>query len=150
MLGSLSRKLRIFGFDTLYSKEGTDDEMIRIVRDQGRILLTADVALWERLTAIGGDALLVKGADDRSRMSSLLGVPGFSARLALGESRCSVCNGELEKVARRVAVASLSSGQARHRYYYRCTACGKLYWHGKHWERLRRLSYQLKERKRLT
>jgi len=148
MLGSLARKLRIFGFDTLYFKEGTDEELLSLAREEGRTLLTADVALWR---AAAGRALLVKGADDRVRMAGLAGqVPDFAALLELGESRCAVCNGELEKVSRRDAAASLSGGEARHRAYYRCLACGKVYWHGKHWERLRRLSSDMRKKKRLT
>ena len=148
MLGSLARKLRIFGFDALYVREGTDEEMMRLADDEDRILLTSDVALWKRSSAAGTRALLVTGRDDGSRMASLLeAAPGFSRRLDLGESRCALCNGELEKVGRGLAEASLSYGRARHRSYYRCKSCDKLYWHGKHWERLRRLNSRLRKQR---
>ena len=67
-------------------------------------------------------------------------------RLGRGSaSRCAVCNGELEPLRRRDA-AALSvppKALARHRLFYRCSVCSRLYWHGGHWERLRRLSYSL-------
>jgi uncharacterized protein len=148
MLGSLARKLRIFGFDTLYQREGTDEEIMRLAHEEGRVLLTSDVELWRRSNAAGGLAVLVKGKDDRSRMASLLETtPGFSRRLELGESRCAVCNGELEKVGRAAAEASLPEGRARHRTYYRCMSCQKLYWHGGHWGRLRRLHSTLRKQR---
>jgi len=147
MLGSLARKLRIFGFDTLYVNEGTDEEIMRLAKAGDRILLTSDVELCKRSNAAGARALLVTGSDDRSRMASLSGAaPGFSRRLDLGESRCALY-GELEEVGRDVAEASLPGRRARHRTYYRCESCGKLYWHGKHWERLRRLNSQLRKQR---
>ncbi len=42
MLGSLARKLRIFGFDTLYFKDGGDSELLKLAKSEGRILLTSD------------------------------------------------------------------------------------------------------------
>jgi len=45
MLGSLSRWLRLFGFDTLYSNDFDDRELIKISIQDDRILLTRDHSL---------------------------------------------------------------------------------------------------------
>ncbi|MDI7277663.1 MAG: Mut7-C RNAse domain-containing protein, partial [Anaerolineae bacterium] len=44
MLGRLARWLRILGYDTLYDPRWHDDELVRLARAQGRILLTRDGA----------------------------------------------------------------------------------------------------------
>jgi uncharacterized protein len=41
MLGSIARKLRIFGFDTLYNAQVNDDEILKIGMEQDRVILTA-------------------------------------------------------------------------------------------------------------
>ncbi|MGI0081019.1 MAG: Mut7-C RNAse domain-containing protein, partial [Nitrososphaerales archaeon] len=48
MLGSLSTKLRILGFDTLYDKESSDLQLLEIAKESGRILLTSDHELLLR------------------------------------------------------------------------------------------------------
>ena len=42
MLGSIARKLRIFGFDTIYIFAHADDEILKIGIEQDRVILTAD------------------------------------------------------------------------------------------------------------
>ena len=42
MLGSVARKLRIFGFDTLYIKHIHDDEVLKIGIEDNRVILTCD------------------------------------------------------------------------------------------------------------
>jgi uncharacterized protein len=150
MLGSLARKLRIFGFDTLYFREGGDDALRALAKEEKRTILTADRALIELSRREGLHAYLVDGRTDRER---LLCVRRQAAAVSFrvgraGASRCALCNGELELLRRREAAALPvpPKALAQHRLFYRCTVCSKVYWHGGHWERLRRLSYSLKEK----
>ena len=50
MLGSLARKLRIFGYDTLYFREGSDAELERVAIAEDRVIVTADRGLAEPRT----------------------------------------------------------------------------------------------------
>ena len=149
MLGSVARKLRIFGYDALYFKEGGDVELQAMAKRTGRIVLTSDLVLFERLQKHGKQSFLVQGNSDRQRLLSLLRSAGPGLELRLGgrnASRCAVCNGELEVATKKVAHEGgvPSKVLARHRLFFRCTSCGRFYWRGKHWGRLRRLSYSLK------
>lgn len=148
MLGSLARKLRIFGFDTLYFREGSDAELERLALAEGRVIVTADGGLAEHSNRRGLAVLMVRGDGDRARLESLL-VQARSNSLILraGSPRCALCNSDLERVGRVVAEASLPAAvTARHRLYYRCQACRRLYWRGGHWRRLRRLSALVEHR----
>jgi uncharacterized protein len=148
MLGSLARKLRIFGFDTEYFREGGDDALRALARREGRTILTSDKALFELSRREGLGAYLIEGRTDRERLLSVRGqAHGLSFRIGKGgASRCAMCNGELELLRRREAAALPvpPKALARHRLFYRCTVCSGLYWHGRHWERLRRLSYSVR------
>src|SRR5271155_5865762 len=46
MLGSLSRKLRMLGFDTIYDSSSADSELRSLAKITNRILLTGDVELY--------------------------------------------------------------------------------------------------------
>ncbi len=151
MLGSLARKLRIFGFDTLYFSEGGDAELQALARRERRVILTSDKGLFANSESRGLRAIFVEGKTDRERLRSIITRAGPGATLRLGgrsASRCAVCNGELKVMGRRVAAASdveiPPKVLARHRLFYVCSSCSRCYWRGKHWERLRRLSYSLK------
>jgi uncharacterized protein len=186
MLGSLARKLRIFGFDTLYhdaSGLGDDDDddddskVEELARKEERVVLTADRALVEHARKAGIPAILVAGETDKDRLRSILKQSGPGMKRHLSEarasysyprssssaaspssspssggrttsSRCAVCNGELQVMGRDEAKAAMgvdipANALSRHRLFFRCTSCSKFYWRGKHWERLRRLSYTL-------
>jgi uncharacterized protein with PIN domain len=149
MLGSLARKLRIFGFDTAYFREGDDEELEALARREKRTILTSDRPLFERSRGDRLRAYLVEGRTDRARLLSIQRQAASSMAFRMGRetaSRCALCNGELEPLRRRDA-ASLPVPPkvlARHHLFYRCKVCARLYWHGRHWERLRRLSYSLK------
>jgi uncharacterized protein with PIN domain len=150
MLGSLARKLRIFGFDTLYFGEGGDPELEALAKEEKRVILTSDKRLFARSKGKRGlRAVLVDGTTDRARLRSVMGEsrPTMTLRLGRGRaSRCAVCNGELEVFGRRDARSTGIPAKvlARHRLFYACKSCSRFYWRGKHWERLRRLSYSLK------
>ena len=148
MLGSLARKLRIFGYDTLYFREGSDAELERIAVTEGRVIVTADRGLAEHSSRRGLGVLAVAGRNDRARLESLLAQARSSSLvLRAGPPRCAICNSSLERVGRGVAEESLPAAvTARHRIYYRCHACRKLYWRGGHWRRLRRLSAIVNQR----
>jgi len=141
MLGSLARKLRIFGFDTKYHKSGSDRELLRIAREEGRAIITSDRKLGEAAVAKRLSVFVVRGGSDRVRILSLveqaraLGIP-----LAPGPPLCAVCDGTLSEVKRSEMGGRLPpSLLAKHRAYYVCNSCGKVYWHGSHWVRLRRI-----------
>jgi uncharacterized protein len=147
MLGSLARKLRIFGLDTIYFT-GDDAELEALAKGKRRVILTCDRGLFDHARRHGARAILVEGRTDRERLLSIRGHREASLALfSLGKaSRCAVCNGELEAVLKGDAAAAGVPGSvlARHRLFYRCTSCSRSYWRGKHWDRLRRLCYSLK------
>ncbi|MDA4135854.1 MAG: Mut7-C RNAse domain-containing protein [Thaumarchaeota archaeon] len=142
MLGSLARKLRIFGFDTVYFREGPDSELLALAKAQGRIVLTSDRALAAVAKRRAVAALLVEGRSERERLASLeQGATRESLFLKAGASRCALCNTPLERLKRLDVEADLPAGVKRHhRVYYRCPECDKLYWKGSHWRKLMRLS----------
>lgn len=142
MLGSVARKLRIFGFDTLYVAHAHDDEILKIGIEQNRVILTADKELFKRAVKAGTAGVLVSGASDVEDLVHILAKNGITSVSLDGiGSRCSVCNGLLEartpaqvKVSLPGKVAELQSE------FYQCTSCGKVYWEGGHLRRIRSLA----------
>jgi len=147
MLGSLARKMRALGFDTLYYSDGGDIGIMRIARSEGRVVLTADRSLAERARAGRTSVLLISGKSDSRRLASLLvAAKSSGVSLARGRPLCSLCGGDLQTMGRTdVAGHVPPSVESRHRLFFRCVECGQYYWKGSHWKKLRWLDTILAE-----
>ena len=145
MLGSVARKLRIFGFDTLYVAHASDDEILKIGIEQNRVILTADKDLFKRIVKAGADGVLVdsRAGDDVPDLVHILAKNGITSIGLDGiSSRCSVCNGLLEARTPEQVRDSLPGERIAELQseFYQCTSCGKVYWEGGHLRRIRALA----------
>ena len=148
MLGSLARKLRIFGFDTSYFRDGTDRELELVAAAERRVVLTSDRGLLQHARGLGLTAIGVAGRTDGARLRSLIaGARSAGLELKPGEPRCALCNGVLDRRTRRQVEGLLPvSVTGRHRLFFWCGHCGRYYWRGRHWDRMRNLTSLLPSR----
>lgn len=146
MLGSLARKLRILGFDTLYFKSGTDAELESLAQSQSRVVITRDKAVLERSRSGKFDAISVEGRTDAERLRSVVRKTGATVGPRRDwQSRCAVCNGPLRLATRREVERKVPDRVLRrHRLFYRCESCSRIYWRGGHWARLGRMARSLR------
>lgn len=133
MLGSLARWLRIIGYDTSYEKGRGDSEILSSSCAEGRILLTRD----EELARRGSPTSLYVTSDDLDLQLRQV-MEAFSLVADESLARCTVCNGDLEAVARMEAEGKVPPGALEsNQDFFRCVACGKMYWKGSHWNNIR-------------
>lgn len=131
MLGSLARWLRIMGYDSVYLKDERDDTLLAVLGE--RYLLTRDRQLAERAGVRG---FYVESDDLDRQMSAVTG--RFGLRFDLERTRCTACNGILEKVPKDLVRNEVPEGTWReHQEFWRCGGCGKVYWQGAHWKNIR-------------
>lgn len=146
MLGSLARKLRIFGFDTEYLADADDGEVLRRGVEQGRVILTADREFFKRIVKSGVRGVLVGGEGDLEDMAHVLSKLGLALEDAEMGSRCAACNGLLDPIAREQAGGIPQGVLERHSQFYKCASCGKVYWEGGHMERMSAFAKRLRAR----
>ena len=134
MLGSLAKKLRLLGIDTVYLNDADDSELKYLTRSQGRILLTKDKAFVRRLP---GQVWLVDGNNVQEEFvfiaASLSAVSGQLEPF----SRCLDCNGLLQSIEPTDAQGIVPPYiyQAK-KIFSRCSSCGKIFWEGTHRKRM--------------
>jgi uncharacterized protein with PIN domain len=147
MLGSLARKLRAFGFDTVYYKDGSDSALLTLAASEGRVLLTSDRGLSELAGARGTESIVIAGSKESRRLVSLrMGADAKGLELRRGPPRCSLCNSGLHKMTRLQLEGRIPAGiLRRHRLFYQCDLCGSVYWRGSHWKKLRWLEKLLEQ-----
>ena len=135
MLGRLARWLRFLGFDTLYYPDISDSRLIRIAREQNRMILTRDTRLAK--TKAARDHLLITANDSYSQLVEV--IDSLRLKEFRPPGRCVECNGRLMGIADKTTVRDsvpeyvfLSSDS-----FLRCENCGKIYWEGTHPKRFR-------------
>ncbi len=140
-LGRLARLLRLLGFDTRFANDPGDAALARSARDERRILLTRDRALLMRREVTHG--CYIHPLKPREQAAYVLRRCDLY-RLARPFDRCLECNGELRPIPRAAVAGRVPPGVwARHQDFLRCVACGRIYWQGSHYRRLRLLAERL-------
>jgi uncharacterized protein with PIN domain len=137
-LGKLARLLAMFGFDARYARGASDEELVRLAREEGRIVLSRDRGLLKRRVVTRGYA--VRSLVPREQLAEIVRRFDLGGRVRLF-SRCIVCNTALQTVDRESVVTQIPPAVAeRCTVFSRCPVCGKVFWRGSHWEKMKALA----------
>lgn len=142
-LGRLAAYLRMLGFDSLYRNDYTDPVLARISADDHRILLTRDRRLLMHKRVTHG--YFVRAAQPQAQLVEVVGrFDLFDAFSSF--TRCMHCNGLIARVPKEDIVEHLlPRTRAFYDEFWRCHDCGKLYWKGSHYLRMRQMIVRLRE-----
>jgi len=147
MLGKLTRWLRMLGHDVEYANNIEDQELIRIAKEENRILLTSDLQLYQHAIARNVESFLVEGKNEAERLSNMAKRFNFKLEIDITMARCSKCNGKIKPVAKESLVGKIPKNTFTfYNEFWKCQKCGQIYWQGAHWKRI---SKTLEEAKQL-
>lgn len=139
MLGKLSRWLRLFGFDALYSRALSDEELINLALEEKQILLTRDVDLYKRAKRKGVETFLVKGRSEAEELAEIVMHIG-GENVEQTESRCPRCGAFLKSIEKREVQGKVPSKTYEvYEDFWVCDKCGQIYWRGAHWKNIEQI-----------
>lgn len=148
MLGKLARKLRVLGFDSKYSSSIEDDVLIRLAKEENRVIVTKDEALTKSAGKMGLRTVLIRGNDEIEQIiqiTSSLGLLNFV--MDTDSSRCVDCNGKLESIEKTKLARKIPTGiYDRQDHFWICVDCKKVYWEGTHFVKLQEFVEKLNTR----
>lgn len=139
MLGKLARKLRIFGFDTVYESKIDDMDILNSLKYYGRIVLTSDMALFRRCKKKGLDAILM---DKRTEVENLVTIFRSLDIKSINSQKlphfCTCCNGLLDSIIDKNSIKNKIPDRLllTKDIFYKCSRCNKIYWIGSHMDRI--------------
>jgi uncharacterized protein with PIN domain len=142
MLGKIARKLRIFGFDTVYDSNLDDDNILNSSNYTGRIVLTSDNDLFNRCKKKRRDSILTYKETEIENLVTIFKTLNIKfIHLPIVPYLCTSCNGKLDKISDKSIIKNKLSEQLlkSHKIFYRCIKCDKIYWAGSHLKRISRL-----------
>lgn len=131
MLGKLSRNLRLLGFDAEYVRHIDREDLISRLLDEQRILLTRAHNLPKR-----DDIYVVNSDAHPEQTREVIRVFDLTPKPF---TRCVVCNFPLKRVRKpdveEYVPPYVFETQSE---FSRCDRCGRIYWKGTHYERIKK------------
>jgi len=134
-LGGLARRLRLLGFDTELARDAPDRGLADLADGDGRIVLSRDRELLKHRRVARGR--YVRALDTDGQLREVVAHFGLRERIH-PFTRCLECNTSL-RLANRAEVADRLPPRvaAEQTEFTACDGCGRVYWGGSHWRRLR-------------
>jgi uncharacterized protein len=140
-LGKLARLLRRFGFDASYRNPAADEEIVRGARREKRIILTRDRGLLKRRAVTHG--YLVRSTRPQEQLAEVLRRFDCSGQARMF-TRCIECNRPLTRIDAQEAAARVPAVVAAlYSDFSTCEECGRVFWRGSHWERMKKLAAEV-------
>lgn len=136
MLGKIAKKLRIFGFDSLFISNSSDQLILNINKNEDRILITKDIELYKRSLKQKEKSILLSSENEIDNLCNILKYSKikFISSIPNEYTRCTVCNGELNQILDKNHIQNKVPSRVFQyiELFYICTKCSKIYWKGSH------------------
>jgi uncharacterized protein with PIN domain len=139
MLGKIARKLRMFGFDTIYDPNFDDMDILDSSKNKGRIVLTSDRMLFNRCKKKGIDTILTYKETEIENLVTIfssLNIKSINSQKV--PYLCTSCNGLLDTIIDKNSIKYDIPVRLLHsnKIFYKCANCSKIYWRGSHMEQI--------------
>jgi uncharacterized protein with PIN domain len=135
MLGRLAKGLRLLGFDVLYDRMLSDNEIIRLSLEQDRTILTRDTGLAAR--PLAACHLFISSDHIQEQIDQVLAFipPQMDVRPL---TRCTICNERLIPI-KKEDLRDRVPPYVHEKYstFVQCAKCGRIYWQGTHVKRMK-------------
>lgn len=136
MLGKLARWLRVSGLDVTYQRDIPDWKLVREARKEGRIILTRDTKLVQRLE--DEEHLFIEHDHLPEQIHQFYHrFPELKQEQA-PLTRCLECNTPLESIDKAAVEGRVWPYVYQTQdHFTTCPDCGRIYWNATHVERMK-------------
>jgi uncharacterized protein with PIN domain len=147
MLVKLGKFMRILGLDTEFADNSIPDDMVidRALKTD-RVLITMDKSLYARMLKQSKKVIFINTKSLDTQIANVftksrVKFPSKDIDDPLSyNSRCSRCNTILHAIPKKNVKEEIpEQSYAAFDHFWICTneVCGKIYWRGSHWDRIR-------------
>jgi uncharacterized protein with PIN domain len=146
-LGRLSKYIRLLGFDTLFERDLNDRQIINTSLSEHRVILTRDKGLLKNRAVTHG--YWIRSSKPTEQLTEVL--KRFDLKNGLQPfTRCLECNGVLHDIPKD-EIMDLLLPKTRDFYteFKKCNTCGRVYWEGSHYEKMKKFITAITEKNRV-
>ncbi|OGQ11624.1 MAG: hypothetical protein A2026_11425 [Deltaproteobacteria bacterium RBG_19FT_COMBO_46_12] len=137
MLGKLAKELRMLGYDTLYYRGENTYPLIKLAREEGRVILTRNSKLVHRRP----EDRILRIMEDKPalQLRELIQKKVISLNEENLFSRCLLCNMFLDEISREEVEGNVPDFIFyQEKEFSRCPQCLRIYWKGSHQDHMQR------------
>ncbi len=137
MLGKLARELRMLGYDTVYYRGENDYSLIKLARQEGRVIVTRSAKFTPRRPE---DRMIrIMGDRPSSQLRELVQAGAIQLHEEALFSRCLRCNRLIDEIPRDEAEGEVPDFILyQQKKFFRCPQCSRIYWQGSHQDHMKR------------
>ncbi len=137
MLGKLARELRMLGYDTVYYRGENVYSLIKLAREEGRVIVTRSAKLTPRRPE---DRMIrIMGDRSSSQLRELVQAGAIQLHEEALFSRCLRCNRLIHEIPRNEAEGEVPDFILyQQKKFFRCPECSRIYWQGSHQDHMKK------------
>ena len=137
-MGKLAKWLRTLGYDTLFSQDIEDTELVSTALKEERIILSRDQEL-KRFKSAEKNLFLLSSNQPLEQLKEVLKKFNLKSDEKNHFTRCIVCNTLLVPVTKKEVENKVPPFvfKTQEKFFY-CSKCDKLYWAGTHVKNLKK------------
>ncbi len=148
MLGNIAKKLRLLGYDSEFSSNMNDDELILKAKNENRIIITKDELLSRQARKKNVELIYVTTNNEVEQLVQIYKNLELAKSVISGtKTRCTVCNGQLDSIDKNQVTTKVPDGVLEQTdHFWKCSECDRIYWEGSHIKNLQKFVMGLNEK----
>lgn len=148
MLGNIAKKLRLLGYDSEFSSNMNDDELILKAEKENRIIITKDELLSCQARKKNVPLVHVTKNNEVEQLIQIHKNLVLAKSVISGtKARCTICNGQLDSIDKNQVTAKVPDGVLEQTdHFWKCSKCDRIYWEGSHIKNLQKFVIGLNEK----
>ena len=148
MLGNIAKKLRLLGYDSEFSSNMNDDELILKAEKENRIIITKDELLSHQARKKNVQLIHVTANNEVEQLVQIYkNLELAKYMISSTKTRCTICNGQLDPIDKNQAAAKVPDGVLEQTdHFWKCSKCDRIYWEGSHIKNLQKFVVGLNEK----
>lgn len=138
MLGRLARMLRMLGYDAFYSQQVSPEELRGLAERDRRLILTRGEVERRFPKAARINIISIRSESPPEQLRQVVDELHLDWESGLC-TRCTECNAEIVGVEKGEVESEVPPRVFQaYSEFYRCRGCGRVYWRGSHFERIKK------------
>ncbi|MDH3276789.1 MAG: Mut7-C RNAse domain-containing protein [Nitrosopumilus sp.] len=148
MLGNIAKKMRLMGYDVKYSSNIEDDELIRIAKNEKRVIISRDGELIRKGLRTGIKSIFLKNQKEIEQLKEIVNKLNLKLIEINGEkARCPKCNSKTQSIMKKnIHEIFPNKILELNDKFWQCKFCDQIFWEGTHIKNLQKIVSELNEK----